>query len=239
VVPTYNVHASQLVWAALMGPVIGLVAVAWARLITLATRLRQPSGPGRYVIPVAVFAALAALSLPYPQLLGNGKDIVALAVVGKVSIGLLAVLFVLKPIVTAACISSESPGGLFTPTFAIGVLLAGLAGSAWSHLWPGAAAGSYALIGGGAFLAAAMQGPLSGTVLVLELARHFDALIVPTLLAVAEATIVARRFGALSIYSARVGSEPGGVKPPTGSAMATLYALDEALPADLELVDCK
>ena len=39
------------------------------------------------------------------------------------------------------------------------MLFTGLAGSAWSHLWPGAAVGSYALIGGGAFLAAAMQGP--------------------------------------------------------------------------------
>ena len=70
---------------------------------------------------------------------------------------------------------------------------------------PGAPDGSYALIGGGAFLAAAMQGPLSSMVLVLELTRHTDALMVPTLFGVAEATFVARRLRAPSIYAARLG----------------------------------
>jgi H+/Cl- antiporter ClcA len=212
-VPTYHIHASLIVWAAVMGPVIGLVSVGWVRLIGIASRLRpQPGSHGRYLAPVAAFMVLAALAQPYPQLLGNGKDIVQLAVVGRVSLGLLVVLFLLKPLVTAGCLASGSPGGLFTPTFAIGVLFTGAAGSIYSHIWSGAPLGSYALIGGGAFLAASMQGPLSGTVLVLELSRHFDALMVPTLLAVTVATIVARRLGAQSIYSARLG-EPGEIDP--------------------------
>jgi H+/Cl- antiporter ClcA len=232
VVPSYHLHATQVVWAAVMGPLIGLVAAGWGRLITEASR-RRPRGRGRYVVPFTVFGALAALSLPLPQVLGNGKDIVQLAVLGNVSVGMLALLFVLKPLVTAGCITSGSPGGLFTPTFATGVLFTGVAGVAWAHVWPGAPPGSYALIGGGAFLAAAMQGPLSGTVLVLELARHFDALTVPTLLAVAEATIVARRLGAKSIYSARLRDTDTPVSPPLGSGIATVLALDEALPGDL------
>jgi H+/Cl- antiporter ClcA len=119
-----------------------------------------------------------------------------------------------------------------TPTFAIGVLFTGAAGAVWLHIWPGAPGGSYALIGGGAFLAASMQGPLAGTVLVLELTRHFDALMVPTLIAVAEATIVARRLGAHSIYSARLPSDPMHAVSPTAGAAAivTLHALDDALP---------
>ncbi len=235
VVPPYSIHASQVVWAALMGPLIGLAAVAWTRLIARATRVR-PKHRARYVTPLAVFAGLAALSIPYPQLLGNGKDIVQLAVLGNISLGLLAVLFALKPLVTAACVTSGSPGGLFTPTLSVGVLLAGVAGTAWTHVWSGAPAGSYALIGGAAFLAAAMQGPLSGTVLVLELTRHFDSLMVPTLLAVALATIVARRLGAHSIYSARLDADPAvEVDPPASAAIATLYALDEGLPDELGL----
>jgi chloride channel protein, CIC family len=233
-IPTYHVHATQVVFAALAGPLIGLVAVAWVRLVLRASDLRPRAGAVRYLAPAGVFAALGVLSIPYPQLLGNGKDIIQLALVGKISIGLLAVLFVLKPAATAACLGSGSPGGLFTPTFAIGVLLTGVLGVAWGHLWPGAAPGSYALIGGGAFLAAAMQGPLSGTVLVLELTRHFDALMVPTLLAVAEATFVARRLGAPSIYSARIAMTPDNEVSPTASAVAiaTLHALDEALPPE-------
>lgn len=230
-VPSYSLSASHLVWAAVMGPLLGLVAVGWVRVIGRATALR-PRRRGRLLAPLLVFAALGAVSIPYPQLLGNGKDVVQLAVLGQVSLGLLAVLFVLKPLATAACLGSGSPGGLFTPTLTVGVLLAGAGGVVWSHLWSGPATGSYALIGGGAFLAAAMQAPVAGTVLVLELTRHFDALMVPTLVAVTEATVVARRLAAGSIYSARLRPHPDHEVRAAASAAAilTLHALDESLP---------
>lgn len=236
--PTYHVvsdhfQVSQLVFAILMGPIIGLVATGWARLIGAANR-RRPAGIGRLYAPFVAFAMLGVLSLQYPQLLGNGRGIVQLGIAGSVSLGLLVLLLLLKPLVTAACIASGSPGGLFTPTFAVGVLLAGVAGNLWGHVWHGSMPSTYALIGGGAFLAAAMQGPLAGAVLVLELTRHFDALMVPTLVAVVEATVLSRRLGAHSIYSARLPS--GGViatSPPSNAAsIAAIYALDEALPEE-------
>jgi CIC family chloride channel protein len=233
--PTYHVHTyvfhpPQLVFAILIGPIIGLAGTCWTRLIRAANSAR-PQRWGRWVAPFAAFGLLGVLSLEYPQLLGNGRDIVQLAIVANLSIGLLLMLLLLKPLVTAACLASGAPGGLFTPTFAVGVLMAGAFGSIWAHIWPGAAVGSYALIGGGAFLAAAMQGPLAGAVLVLELTRNFDALMVPTLVAVVEATIVSRRLGAASIYSARVGPIAA---PPTGNAaaVAAIRALDESPPPD-------
>lgn len=237
--PTYHVsaygfHPSQLVWAVIVGPLIGLAASGWTRLIHAANRFRPRAGD-RSLAPILVFAGLGALSIPYPQLLGNGRDIVEITLLGSLSLGLLVVLMVLKPLVTSACLASGSPGGLFTPSLAMGVLLAGTAGAIWSHIWSGAAVGSYAVIGGGAFLAAAMQGPLAGAVLMLELTRHFDALMVPMLVAVVEATIVSRRLGAQSIYSARLGEDSElDVNPAAGAAAtATLYALDDALPPDL------
>jgi CIC family chloride channel protein len=205
--PHYALHPEQMVWALLAGPIIGAVAVGWVRIVRFAAQ-RKPTGRARYIAPAAAFMGLAALSLRYPELLGNGKGIVQLGALGQLSLGLMFVLLVLKPLVTAACLGSGSPGGLFTPTFTVGVLLAGILGTVWSHIWPGAGLGSYAVIGGGAFLAAAMQGPLAGVVLVLELTRNFDALMAPTLLAVTEATIIARRLGAPSIYSARLHHDP-------------------------------
>lgn len=221
--PSYPVHPAQLVWALLAGPVIGLVAVGWVRLVALAGSLR-PRRWGRFVAPTVVFATLGVVSIQYPQLLGNGKGIVQLEAVGTLSLGLLCVLLVLKPLATAACLGAGSPGGLFTPTLTIGVLLAGVLGTLWTHIWPVGDLGSYAIIGGGAFLAAAMQGPLSGVVLVLELTRNFDSLMVPTLLAVTEATVIARRLGAPSIYSARLRPDPDATAGPT--AIATLDQVD-------------
>lgn len=222
IIPSYHIHSSQLVWAALTGPLAGLVAVIWVRMVAKASSMRPRRTARRFLAPLLVLTALGALSIPYPHLLGNGQDIVRRATLGELSIGLLAVLFLLKPLATAACLGSGSFGGLFTPTLTVGALLAGITGTAWSHLWPGAAVGGYAVIGAGAFLAAAMQGPLSGVVLALELFRHFDALMVPTMLAVAEATVIARRFGAPSIYSARLAK---GDQTP--ASRITLDAIEE------------
>ncbi len=96
------------------------------------------------------------------------------------------------------------PGGLFTPTLAIGTMFGGLAGGLWLHLWPGGDVGAYALIGGAAMLGAAMQGPLSAIVMVLELMPRAAGLTVPILIAVATATVVARIAGAHSLYSVRL-----------------------------------
>jgi H+/Cl- antiporter ClcA len=92
------------------------------------------------------------------------------------------------------------------------VLLGGLLGEGWAQIWPGAPLGSYAIIGGAAVLGASMQGPLAAVVLLLELTHHADALMVPILIAVVEATVLARVLRAPSIYSARLSatSEPDG-----------------------------
>ncbi|HET9093956.1 MAG TPA: chloride channel protein [Solirubrobacteraceae bacterium] len=228
--PLYHVgavhfHLSQLVFAVVMGPIIGVVATGWTRVIGLVARHR-PRGRWRYIAPFLAFAVLGLLSMRYPQLLGNGRGIVQLAIIGNLSVGLLVVLLLLKPLVTSLCLGTGAPGGLFTPSFAVGVLLAGTAGAVWGDVWPGSLPGAYALIGGGAFLAAAMQGPLSGVVLVIELTGHLDALVVPTLLAVVIATVVSRRLGAASIYSARVDTGALSRDRPAGDA-ASVAAIDE------------
>ncbi len=228
--PLYHVgvvhfQLSQLVFAAVMGPIIGVVATGWTRVIGLMARHR-PRGRWRFVAPFAAFTALGLLSIRYPQLLGNGRGIVQLAIIGNLSVGLLVVLLLLKPLVTSLCLASGAPGGLFTPSFAVGVLLAGAAGAVWGDIWPGSLPGAYALIGGGAFLAAAMQGPLSGVVLVVELTGHLDSLVVPTLLAVVVATVISRRLGAASIYSARVDTGALTADRAAGDA-ASLAAIDE------------
>ena len=222
--PHYTLHATQMVWALLAGAIIGFAGLGWVRLVE-AVAARRPRRWGRYVAPVVAFGILGVASMQYPQLLGNGKDVVQLGALGRLSLGLMVVLVILRPLATAACLGSGSPGGLFTPTLTVGVLLAGVLGTLWNHVWPGGTLGSYAVIGGGAFLAAAMQGPLSGLVLILELTRNFDSLMCPTILAVVEATVVARRFGAPSIYSARLHLDDEAASTPAAGA-ATIDILD-------------
>jgi CIC family chloride channel protein len=211
-IPTFGVTGSQIVWAAIIGPLAGLLAVGWVRAIATVNALK-PTRWGRAVAPIVIFTALGAISIAYPQLLGNGTDLVQRALTGHLGVVLLAVLLILKPLLTAACLSSGAPGGLFTPTLTLGVLFGALLGHGWGVLWPGAGIGGYAIIGGAAVLAASMQGPLSAIVLMLELTHTADGLMVPILLAVAEATIVARLLGAPSIYSARLQARSDAGEP--------------------------
>ncbi len=202
-IPYYSVSSAQIVWAIAVGPLGGLAASVYVRAIAWADS-RKPQGWRALFLPVAIFTALGFLALPFPQLLGNGRDAVLGAFLGQFSLPLLLALFFLKPFATSACLASGAPGGLFTPTLACGAMLGGAFGWAWTSLWPGAPMGSYAIIGAGAFLAAATQSPIAAIVLMLELAPAIISLTVPLMLAVAGAVFVAGLLETRSVYSGRV-----------------------------------
>jgi H+/Cl- antiporter ClcA len=101
------------------------------------------------------------------------------------------------------CLGSGVPGGLFTPTLALGALLGGVLGYAWGWLWPGVPPGLFAVIGAGAVLAATTHGPISAVVLIVELTGRDRSFVLPLLLAVGTATVIARTLDRRSIYDAR------------------------------------
>lgn len=206
--PTYNIPAFQysipnIFWAFLIGPIAGVVSVSFVRLIEWADRNR-PEGRRRLVAPVLSLALLGVISILFPQLLGNGKDIVQLAFTNQIAPALLLMLLVLKPAATIMCLGSGAPGGLFTPSLALGALLGGVLGNACLLLWPSVQPGMFAVIGAGAVLAATTQGPISAVVLIMELTGRDQSFIAPLLLAVVTATLVARTIEPRSIYDARL-----------------------------------
>ncbi len=136
-----------------------------------------------------LFAAVGALAIPFPQLLGNGKGPAQLAFDGALGLPLFAALVLLKPLATALCLRSGATGGLLTPALATGALLGAATGGLWAHIWPGTPLGAYALIGAAAVLASTQRAPLTAIVLVLEFTHTGLALLVPILIAVAAATL--------------------------------------------------
>jgi H+/Cl- antiporter ClcA len=202
-VPEYPLTMQLTVWSLVAGPLLGLATVPLIQVIGWAEAHKPHAGWGVYVAPIAVLTILGAVSVPFPELLGNGKDVVQLAYADEFGLSLLLVLPALKLLATAGCLGGGASGGLFTPTMTVGALLGGLLGHAWDAIWSGASMGSCSVIGSCAFLAAATQGPISALVLVLELTRHVDATMVPMLLAVAGAMLVARKIESRSIYSIR------------------------------------
>jgi H+/Cl- antiporter ClcA len=154
--------------------------------------------------PVLALGLLGAASIPWPQLLGNGRDVTQLSFLGQVTPALLLVLLVLRPLATAMCLGSGAPGGLFTPTLTLGALLGATLGHVWTWLWPGVPPGLFALVGAGAVLAATTQGPISAVVLMIELTGRDRSFLVPLLVATVAATLIARTIDPRSIYDARL-----------------------------------
>ncbi len=202
VVPAYGASLSVVCWALIAGPIAGVVSIGYVHLVAWADRIK-PRGWRRLIAPIIALAILGFASIEFPQVLGNGKDITQLAFGNEVAPALLVVLLLLRPLATILCLSSGVPGGLFTPSLALGALLGGVLGLAWSSVWPGVPPGLFAIVGAAAVLAATTHGPISAIVLVMELTARDRSFVLPLVLAVVTATIVARTLDPRSIYDAR------------------------------------
>lgn len=194
--PTYQLPAlplspSLVVWSLLVGPVAAVVASA---LVTGARRARlvAPSGWRLPLATTLIFTAVGAVSIGFPQLLGNGKGPAQLTFDGSVGIALAAALVVLKPLVTVACVASGAAGGLLTPAFATGALLGALTGGAWELLWPGPPLAAFALVAAAAVLGVSLRAPFCAIMLALELTHAGLTLALPLVVAVGGAVLTAR-----------------------------------------------
>ena len=205
-IPSFVSSGSIITWTLFAGPIAGLVSVAYVRSIAWADR-NKPEGWWRLGAPALTLSLLGAIAIPFPELLGNGKGIAELAFAGQTAIPWVLALLVLKPAASVFCLKSGAPGGLFTPSLALGALLGAALGHAWSFVWPGVPPGLFAVIGGAAVLAATTQGPISAAVLMMELTGRDRSFIVPLVLAVATATLVSRTVEMRSIYDARLTDE--------------------------------
>ncbi|RFU47958.1 chloride channel protein [Paraburkholderia sp. DHOC27] len=172
------------VWSAVCGPLFGLAAFGFAQLMTRA-RAQAPKDWRLPVFSLINFAIIGLLVIYFPQLPGNGKGPASLAFDSNVTIGLAAILLVLKVLITAGSLRAGAEGGLLTPGLANGALLAIVLGGVWNLFWPGTATGAFAIVGAAAFLSASMQMPLTATVLILEFTRVSHDFLIPILLAVA------------------------------------------------------
>jgi CIC family chloride channel protein len=200
---SFHLLPTEAIWAILAGPVIGLISVAWIRLIGW-TASHTVSGRLQLAAPLLAFVALGLVGFRYPELFGNGKDMAHSAFLGEYGIVMLLALFALKPLVTALCLGSGVTGGLFTPTFSMGAMLGGLLGGLWSLAFHGGPIAAYAVIGAGAMLGAGLQAPLAALVLTLELTNSTLGLAMPLLIATALATVTVRYLDGYSIYSSRL-----------------------------------
>lgn len=107
-------------------------------------------------------------------------------------LGVLALTFVAKALVTLMTIRSGASGGVLQPGIALGSTLGAMLGLIWILLFPADSVTACALIGAAALLSASQQAPLMTMCLVMELTEAPSAFFVPVGLAVAASSLVSK-----------------------------------------------
>lgn len=107
-----------------------------------------------------------------PRALGVGYDTIGAELAGHLAIGALAALLVVKLVVWAIALGSNTSGGILAPVLMIGAAMGGLLGG----VLPGMSVGAWAMIGMAAALAGVMRSPLTCIVFALELTHDVSAM---------------------------------------------------------------
>lgn len=204
--PAYKSSGPSLVMCVIVGVIAGLFSVLYVRLITKAER-NKPSGRWRIVAPVIGLTGLGVAATRFPELLGNGRDVSSMLFAGAITLPLAATLCLLKPVAIFSCVTTGVPGGLFTPSLTCGALLGTVVAYAGSIVVPDLPHGLIAFVGASSVLAATTQGPISTMVLLMEMTGHDRSVILPMIIGVFFATLIARSVEPRSIYDARLSDE--------------------------------
>jgi len=121
------------------------------------------------------FVVLAVLSRNFPSLLGNGRALAEIAMNRQRSTPFLTMLLLLKALMTAAAIGAGAAGGTLTPAVSLGATLGAITGEIYqSYLpdWAPAQDSRMSVVSAAAFLAVAMNSPVTGLWLLMEFAAQ-------------------------------------------------------------------
>jgi CIC family chloride channel protein len=183
------------------------------------------------------------MALFVPQVLGVGYGYVGDALNGRMALGIMAVLVVLKLFAVTTSYGSGNAGGIFGPSLFIGAMLGGTIGGIAHHLLPQytATAGAYALVGMGTLFAGIIRAPMTSVLMIFETTQDY-AVIVPLMISNLVSFFISARLQPEPIYDALAVQD--GIHLPSaatrhqraGRQVAELMrAADDVLPAELSV----
>ena len=204
-VPQYElIHPMEFAIYAVLGVVGGIVSATFTQLL-LKTREWFLGLPRKTVWfqPVAGGLLVGCLALVVPQVLGVGYGYVGDALNGRMALGLMAVLLVLKLVSVTTSYGSGNAGGIFGPSLFIGAMLGGTVGGFAHRLLPHftATAGAYALVGMGTVFAGVVRAPMTSVLMIFETTQDYSV-IVPLMISNLVSFFVAGRLQHEPIYDA-------------------------------------
>lgn len=133
-----------------------------------------------HFVPAIGGLFVGCIGLFAPEALSGGYGIIQMALLGELSIALMAMLALSKVFATSFTIGSGGSGGVFGPSLYIGAMLGGVVGKLGNYYLPGFVQdpGAFALVGMAGFFAGVAKAPIGALLMVSEMTRGYG-LVVP------------------------------------------------------------
>jgi chloride channel protein, CIC family len=204
-VPQYElVHPLEFAIYAALGVIGGIVSVVFTKLL-LKTRewfMRLPQKTLRFQ-PVAGGLLVGIMALFVPQVLGVGYGYVGDALNGRMTLGIMALLVVLKLVAVTTSYGSGNAGGIFGPSLFLGAMVGATVGGVAHHWLPAhtASPGAYALVGMGTLFAGIVRAPMTSVLMIFETTQDYQV-IVPLMISNLVSLFISSRLQKEPIYEA-------------------------------------
>jgi len=206
VVPAYSlVSAWEIPLYIGLGVVGAFVALAFTHTLYFTEdRFDKLKIPGP-IKPIIGGLAVGGIGLFFPQIFSDGYETIINALNGGLSIKLLAALVLLKIVATSFTLGSGNSGGIFAPSLFMGAVAGGLYGEAVNYLFPTVTAspGAYALVGMAAVVSGTTYAPITALLIIFEMTGDYR-IVLPLMIVVVTATLVASRVTNESIYTLKL-----------------------------------
>jgi len=195
----------------LLGVLCGLVGTALISGLTRSQeffqRLRMPI----WLKPAVGGVGVGMIGLLFPGIMGEGYEFINDAILGANDAGIVTLpLFgffiaavAAKLLMTCVTLGSGGSGGAFAPSMVIGGLLGAAFGIGLrlTGVPETPSVAVMALVGMASCVASVLHAPIACTLIIYEVSGANYVLLLPTMLAVACASLIAKRIGTGSIYT--------------------------------------
>ena len=202
-VPAYILSGFQdLVISAVLGAFCGLAAIFFMRGLESAEKHFSSSRIPLWARTAVGGGMTGLIAIFFPHVLGTDATTLDAAFEGTFPWFMLLLIGYLKIVATTFSLGSGGSGGVLGPAVFIGGILGAFVGTVVNVFFPGQVGfiGGYALIGMAAFLAPVIGGPITSVLILFEMAGNY-AIILPLLVAVVNAMLVAHQFSRYSLYT--------------------------------------
>jgi len=154
--------------------------------------------------PVIGGLLLGIIGVFVPNIFGVGYESINIALNANMLWYTMLLLIFAKIIATSISLGSGGSGGIIAPSLFIGTMVGGFFGALLQQFFPNTGGpGAYALVGMGAMIAGATQGPITAILIIFEMTNDYK-IILPLMVSTVIATIMVTKLKRGSIYTLKL-----------------------------------